>query len=111
MAVHHLKRHDTAPIFTSLLTDSAGDAVVITGGSVKFKLKNASDGVLKVDAAAAIVDGPTGSVSYTQSAADVDTAGRFHLEWEVTYSDGTVQTFPTIGTNVVIIHADLDPGS
>lgn len=109
MATHHLKRRDTAPAFEATLTDAAGDVVSLVGASVLFKLKNTSDGVVKVNAAATITDANAGEVEYQQSASDVDIAGRFLVEWEVTYADARVQTFPTISYNILIVHADLDP--
>lgn len=39
--------------------------------------------------------------------ADTDTAGRFEAEFEVTYADGAVETFPNDGFIVVQIGPDI----
>lgn len=64
-------------------------------------------GAVVVDAAANIDDGAAGEVSYDWTAADTDTGGHFKAEWEVTFSDGTIRTFPTPGYTNVKILGDL----
>lgn len=66
-----------------------------------------SSGAVKVDAAANIDDGAAGEVSYDWTAADTDTGGHFKAEWEVTFSDGTIRTFPNPGFTHVRIGGDL----
>lgn len=108
MATFQIKRNDTAPSITATLT-SSGTAVSITGATVRFHMRDSS-GAVKVDAAANNDEdgaGDTGEVSYDWAAADTDTAGHFLAEWEVTFSDGTVRTFPTPGYTHILIWGDI----
>lgn len=106
-----IKRNDTAPSITATLQASS-TAVDIQNATVRFHMLD-SGGAVVVDAAANNdqvtdgSDGSTGKVSYDWAAADTDVAGTFRAEWEVTFSDGTIRTFPTPGYTTVIIHGDL----
>ncbi len=107
--------NDTAPSAEATL--KAGKpkvAVDIQGATVKFHMTDAAN-ELKINAAANNdqvgdgSDGSKGDVSYDWDggAGDTDTGGEFKAHWEVTYSDGTIQTFPTPGNNTIIFHAEL----
>jgi FlaG/FlaF family flagellin (archaellin) len=107
MAVFMVKRNDTRPYLAVVLQYSDGSPVVLTGATVTFKMK-AADGSLKVNAAAVVTDDLTGTVEYRPTVDDFDEAGRFPIEWQVTFADGTVQTFPTKTWDYVIVRSDLD---
>ena len=49
----------------------------------------------------------TPTVKYEWQPGDTDTEGFYDAEFEVTYSDGTVETFPNRGFITVIISPDL----
>jgi hypothetical protein len=73
-----------------------GSAVDVSGAtSVRFHMKAPGASSAKVDAAATLVDGANGVVKYEWQAADVDTVGVYKGEFEVTYSNGDVETFPS----------------
>ncbi len=108
--------NDTAP--SAQATLKAGKpkvAVDIQSATVKFHMTAFGDGRIKINASANNdqtgdgSDGSKGDVSYDWDggAGDTDTGGKFRAHWEVTYSDGTVQTFPTPGNNTIIFHAEL----
>lgn len=101
-----IKRNDTSPVYQATLKDGDGDAVSLSGATVRFHM-NAKDGSSKVDAAATVVNASGGIVKYTWQAGDTDTAGRYRVEWEVTFSDSSVETFPNGTFDEVIIPADL----
>ena len=62
-------------------------AVDLTGATVTFSMENADTGVLKVNAAAAVLEDATaGKVKYEWAAADVDTPARYHGQFKVTIS-------------------------
>jgi len=111
MAVHHVKQNDTAPPAEATLT-VAGSAVSIQSATVKFIMVDSS-GAVKVSATANNdqntdgSDGSKGKVSYDWTADDTDQAGTYLAEWEVTFADGTVRTFPTAGWDTVVVHSDL----
>lgn len=109
MSQFKIKQNDTRPLYTGTLEiDEVG--VSLAGASLLFKMRNA-DGTLKVNAAATPdADQATnpGLFSYSWVAADTDEAGKFEVEIEVTFGDGTVQTFPTRGFEYVIVYGDLD---
>lgn len=71
-------------------------------------MRPAAGGLLKVDAAAEIVDAAAGSVKYQWQADDTDETGRFQGEFEITFADGGVQTVPTAGYIAVVITPELD---
>ncbi len=102
------KRHDTAPQMQVQLKDSGGVPVDITGATVKFIMKASAGSTPKVNATADIITAASGIVGYTPLATDTDTAGDYSVEWEVTYSSGTKQTFPNPGYNAITVTADLD---
>lgn len=90
----YIKQNDTAPAIAATLKDSTGTAVDLSGASVQFHM-NEPDGTSIVDAAATVVDAPNGRVQYSWSPADTANAGHFLAEWEVTYSTGKVESFPS----------------
>lgn len=103
-----LKRNDTAPSFTATCTDSAGDAVDITGATIRFHMVGpAPSSAVKVDAAATIVSGAAGTVRYDWQTGDTDTSGSYKAEVEVTFTDSTIRTFPTSNYSIVRIVSDL----
>jgi hypothetical protein len=101
----YLKRNDTKEPIEATLSDQAGP-VDLTGATVKFHMRSMS-GTVKVGAPATVVDAPNGVVRYAWAAADVDEAGKFLAEWEVTFADEKVQTFPNDGYTAVVITEDI----
>jgi hypothetical protein len=100
-----MKQHDTRPAVRAQLANYA----LLTGASVKFIMKLSGNTQPKVNALAVFEDPALGNVRYDWTAADTDLAGTFDAEWQVTYSDGGVETFPGDETyNTVIISPDLD---
>lgn len=107
MSRHEIKRNDTRPYWPITLTFEDGSVPDLSGGTVRFLAREAGNGQVKVDDTAVITDGPNGQAEWRPSAGDTDQAGSFDVEWEVTFSDGTVQTFPTRGYDRLIVVGDL----
>lgn len=105
MSFFHLKRGDTSPSLLYALTPTD---VVLTGATVVFNMKD-SAGTVVVNQAAAIVVTATGTptVRYDWVSGDVDTAGEFLGEFEVTYSGGAKETFPNYGNIPIQIAEDI----
>ena len=102
-----LKAHDEKPSIQATLA-SGGVAVNLTGATVKFILADKATGTVKVNAAAVIADAATGVVRYDWLSTDTDTPASYQAEWQVTWGDGTKQTFPTLTYITVDVLADLD---
>jgi hypothetical protein len=108
MTVYYVKQGDTAPVATATLLDPSGDAVSLSGATVRFHMKDATTVI--VDAAATPdADQVTnkGKVTYQWLTANTTTAGTFRAEWQVTFADATIQTFPNYGYDTVQIESQL----
>lgn len=103
-----LKRNDTSPALRLTARDDQGAVVDLTGASAKFLMRGAfPPRASKVDAAA-VVETPAGGVlRYDWVAGDLDTAGNFDAEFEVTLSGGGLETFPKDGWLRVTVDEDL----
>lgn len=102
-----IKQNDTSPSLQATLKDASGAVVDISGSSVRFHMKSV-DGTLKVDESMTIVDGVGGVVQYDWVSGDTDTVGSYYVEFEVTYSDNSVETFPNNGNASVTVTKELN---
>lgn len=103
-----LKSHDRLPAIRAALS-TAGEPVDLTAATgVTFIMKATQGNTVKVNAAATIVSAEEGVVQYEWLAADTDTAGEYIAEWQVVWSGGKKQSFPTLSYHTVSILADLD---
>ena len=89
-----LKQNDTAPKLQVTLRDGDGDLKVLTGATAKILVRHQITRTTKVDATATVTS-TTGLIEYQWLAADTDTVGIYELEIQVTYSDSTIETFPS----------------
>ena len=104
----YIGQNDTASPITRGLKDAFGSPVNLTGASVKFSMRVKPAGTVKVDGATAtVVTAGTGRVRYTFTTDDTDTADEYEGEFECTFSDGTVQTFPNRGYIPIIVQDDI----
>lgn len=95
----HIKQNDTSPAIESQLEDGSGNPVDITGyNEVSFHMKHPNADTAKVVAdtttGVSVPASTEGKVKYSWASGDTDTSGRFHAEWQVEYSDGSVESFP-----------------
>lgn len=102
-----MKAGDTAPIVRAALLDEFAAPVNLTGASVKFVMAASGDKMVAVDAVATIEEATDGIVTYAWAVGDTDDAGSYVAEFEVTFVDASVQTFPTQGYIDVTIEEDL----
>jgi peptidoglycan/xylan/chitin deacetylase (PgdA/CDA1 family) len=101
-----LKRNDTKDTISYSLTYLDGSIVNLTGASVRFVMGNKKS--LITDAPATIKNATTGAVEYTLTENDTLVAGAFHAEFEVTFADGKVKTFPNNGYILVNIQSNIN---
>jgi hypothetical protein len=106
----YIKQNDTASFLTRDLKDAFGAPVNVTGAAVKFSMRVKPAGTIKVDDEdAVIVTAGTGRVRYEWTAANTDTADEYEAEFQVTYANGKIQTFPNDGHIPVMITDDIGP--
>jgi len=104
----YIKQNDTRPELDVFLRDDKDRTINVTGATVKFNMRNASDNTVKVNnGSVTTVSSTSGRVKYSFSASDTDTAGNFDGEFEVTFVGGQVETFPNDGFIKVIITDDV----
>lgn len=100
-----MKSGDTSMAFTStLLVD--GVAVNLTGCSVLFLLKSLQGS--ETSLAAVVISAVAGTVKYTIGNGFPTVTGKYRQEWQVTFPDNSVLTFPNGTYNEVEILADLN---
>jgi len=105
--VAYRKVGDTSPTLDIICKDSDGNVVQVIGATVQFHLRLCGSASLVIDAAGSVVDGATGHIRYTPQVGDFDTAGFYEAEYEVTYSDGSIETFPNDGNLQLILTSEL----
>lgn len=89
----YIKQNDDSPALQATLKDGAGNAVDVTGATVVFSM--AAGGIVKVNRQSVTLTTPaSGIVTYSWQSGDTDTPGNHTGEFEVTFVDGTVQTYP-----------------
>lgn len=107
-----IKRHDTLPqLVVTVINAATGEPEDFTDvASVSFLMSTDSEPrVAKVDAGAFVVlPGTGGTLMYTFTAADTDTAGDYLAEFVVTFLDGSRVTAPHNDYIRVRVVADLD---
>jgi len=102
-----IKQNDTSPSLQATLKDASQTAVNLTGATVMFHMKSV-DGTVKVDEEMTITNAEDGVVQYDWQTGDTDTVGTYYVEFEVTYSDLSVETFPNNGNKVVTVVKELN---
>jgi len=95
----YIKEGDTSPAIEHQLQDDEGNSVDITGfQEVEFHFKKENVDEVKVNentsGGVEVTDAAQGKVQYNWSEGDTDETGDHEAEWEVTFADGTVETFP-----------------
>lgn len=86
-------QNDTYPAIAGTVKHG-GTVVDVTDCSVRFHMKAPGADTAKVVGMGEVLDGPAGQVAYQWVPGDLDTSGLFFGEFQVTYSDGNVETFP-----------------
>jgi len=107
MARFNIKRNDTLPSITATVKDSSGNAVDLTGATVKFLMYR--EGTEKVNDSAIIKSPPTdGIVRYDWKTGDTDTEGEYKAEFEIDFGASGKFTAPNNTYIFVKVYEDLD---
>ena len=102
-----IKQNDTSPSLEATLSDANLVQVNITAATVMLHMK-AIGGDVVLDEQMTITDAEGGVVQYDWQAGDTATVGTYYVEFEVTYSDGSVETFPNTGSLPLVITRELN---
>jgi len=102
-----LKKNDTSPAMLATLQGANGVAINLTGASVRFYMRPVGGGQATVNEAAVIMAAESGLVRYDWVNGSTGTVGSFQSEFELTYPDGAVETFPNNGYIRVEIIDDI----
>lgn len=88
-----IKQNDTSPAIQAALKTPNKQPVNLIGATVRFHMRHES-GTLKVSSDAIVVDDEAGIVKYEWKSGDTSKEGVHYAEFQVTYEDETVETFP-----------------
>lgn len=102
-----IKQNDTSPSLEATLSDANLVPVKLTAATVMLHMK-AIGGDVVLDEQMAITDDEGGVVQYDWQVGDTATVGTYYVEFEVTYSDGSVETFPNTGSLPLVITRELN---
>jgi len=103
----YIKQNDTAPIILVTLKDGNDAAVDLTGATAIFKMRPVGQTTVKTDSAAIIHNADAGQVRYEWVAADTNTIGSYEAEFQVTFVDGKIETFPNADFIRITITDDI----
>lgn len=103
-----IKRGDRLPALQTTLLNN-GAPIDLEGLTVRFKMRRAFGGSLRVDAAAQIVNPPgnDGMVRYDWAAGDTDIPGWYESEWEIQFDDGKTLSVPNDRFDVIAVLSDV----
>lgn len=109
----YIKQNDTREAIQIICEKGDGTAEDLSVGgtaTVKFIMASAAGAATKVDAAGSIVgSAANGVVQYQWASGNTDTAGTFLAEFQVTFGDGRIFTYPN--TAYITIHIFPELGS
>ena len=101
------KQHDTWPMIEGQLKGNDIAVNLTTATSVKLLLKSQGSGSIEGGGTCTITDAAAGRVAYDLVGADTEDVTIFNGEFEVTWADGSIQTFPNSGYFTLEITPDL----
>lgn len=108
MATDKIKANDTRQQLTGTL-ELDGAAVNLTGCTILCLLKLNESPYTAYSLSASIVSAVAGTVKCLATTSGFPTvAGTYKQEWQVTFGDATILTFPSNAWNTLIILDDLN---
>ena len=106
LIVVEMVRNDLNPSIEATLTRKDGSIVDLTGCTAKFHLKKGD--ILLIDKAAVILTPPTdGKVRFDWTSGDTNITGLCKAEFEITFADAKIFTFPAKDEFYIIFREEL----
>jgi len=103
-----IKQNDDRPHLDAFLRDDKDRPVDITGASVKFHLRSLADNSVKItDGSVSVTNATEGAVRFEWTTTNTNTSGNYQGEFQVTFADATVESFPNNGYIKVVITDDV----
>ena len=99
-----IKENDTTPSLRASLLNGSGDPVDLIGTTVRFYMRLMGSNSTTIDASASVISEANGIVQYDWVDGDTADVGSYQAEFEVTYADGNIETFPNanyIGVEII----------
>lgn len=107
-----MKQHDTRPVLTRYLIQTVNGATSpfdLTGvGSIGLLMRHTSALAVVVNGVASVVTVSSAYIAYKWATNDTATTGIYNAEYQVSYTDGGVETVPNDGYFSIEIVDDLD---
>jgi len=103
----YIKQNDTSPSILAELKDANNTPVNLTAATAKIFIKSV-DGTLKVNEDLQIINAALGVVRSDWQVGDTNTVGTYSVEFQVTYTDGAVETFPNTGSIALVVTKELN---
>lgn len=103
----YIKQNDTSPSIGATLKDGESNVIDLTDANVKFHMRPVGGSTVAVDRAAVILSPTEGTVRYEWLDGDTVATGVYQAEFEVTYVNGTIETFPNDGYITVQVLPEL----
>ena len=104
----YIKQNDTAPSIEAVLTDSTGRAKsLILASQIKFNMSTEEGSSLVNLGTASIINATKCIVSYPWQTGYTSNTVIHNAEFQVTYTNGQIDTFPNSGYIKIIIREEL----
>ena len=92
----NIKQNDTSPAIQVALRNASNRPVNLIGAVVRFHMRT-EDNLVLVNKPATVVDQEAGIVRYEWETGDTNFYGICFGEFQVTYEDESIETFPNSG--------------
>ncbi len=109
----HIKQGDTRPYIRGSVTNQLGELIdlSIAGTEIEFHLADSDGNPVALTGLAGDVNPPEDgeNIQYAWAAGDTDgLAGVYDAEFEITYPDGGIETFPNARNLRIAVTRDLE---
>lgn len=99
-----LKQGDTRHAIRATLKTVEGETIDLTDATIQFKMSNRYKNVEIDRQATSTADG---SVQFVFVKGETDTPGYYDAEFQVTYADSRIETFPHTGNIKIVIESRI----